>query len=277
MKKTSQDKLRMYSALAGTAIASSAGAQVVFTDVNPDAIVHDTAFYNLDLNNDGNDDFIFRADTVVSSSYSVGLATVNIVGDTGNAVLGSIYASMYPFPFALNNGDTVKPGNPNWNAYAQNSGLNYLGVNVAATYTYGNWVGAHDKYIGLRIDSAGTYHYGWARLSVSAGSDTIIVKEYAYEQTANQYIICGMVAGVPSHHPVAGINIHAYESSVFVHTAQPENGGKISIYDMSGQLVREEEVTSGEMKIDMAGVATGMYVVHVQQGETISSQKIYLR
>jgi hypothetical protein len=277
MKKSTQDKLKMYSALAGTAVVSSAGAQVVFTDINPDTIVHDTAFYNLDLNNDGTDDFQFSADTMMTSSYSAGIAQVQIIGNNNDAVLGSLYATTYPFPFSLNNGDTVKPANPNWNAYAQNSGLGYLGVFLTASYNYGNWVGVQDKYIGLRIDVGGQLHYGWARMSVSPHADTIIIKEYAYEQTPNQYIICGLVAGVPAQHVATGVNIHAYENAVFVHTNTPEKGGKVSVYDMMGKLVREEEITSGEMRMDMAELSTGMYVVHVQQGEVETTQKIYLR
>jgi hypothetical protein len=277
MKKSSSDKLKMYSALAGTAIASSAGAQVVFTDINPDTVLHDTIFYNLDLNGDATPDFKFLTDTLQGSSMIANFADVNIVGANTDAILGSLYYNTYPFPFQLNNGDSILPANPNWNSYAQNSGLGYLGAFFPPNINYGNWNGVQDKYIGLRIDVAGQFHYGWARLSVSPHADTITIKEYAYNQTPNQYIVAGYVAGVPLHPNATGINVHSFENAVFVHTPTPQNGGTISVYNVNGQLIREEEITSGEMRIEMNDQPTGMYVVQVRQGELETSQKIYLK
>ena len=59
MKKSLQSKLKGYAALAGSVAAVSGGAQVVYVDINPDTILHDSIFYNLDFDNDAVVDFQF--------------------------------------------------------------------------------------------------------------------------------------------------------------------------------------------------------------------------
>src|SRR5574337_1438392 len=118
MKKNLQNKLKAYSAVAGSVAAVSAGAQVIYTDVNPDFIVHDTlSEYSLDLNNDPVTDFVLVSEHIMSSSYNGGIA-IALNQDTANGILGSVFSTPYggiPFPYALNNSDSIKPNSPFWN------------------------------------------------------------------------------------------------------------------------------------------------------------------
>jgi hypothetical protein len=181
MKKSLQEKLKAYSAVAGSVAATSAGAQIVYTDVNPDFVAHDSVIYVLDLNNDLTPDFGFAADTamngVVVTAYAVAVAL------DSNQILGSnysFYSYNIPQPYALNNGDSIKPSSVTW----LDSNYTYLGV-IYPPFVLGNWVGATDKYLGLRVKAGGQYYYGWARLTVPMTSDSIIVKDYAFESTPN--------------------------------------------------------------------------------------------
>jgi hypothetical protein len=275
MKKSLQDQLKAYSAIAGSMAATAGGAQIVYTDVNPDFVAHDTIVYFLDLNNDTIPDFMFAGYDVQTSYGQVGLA-VTLPYDTANGILGSLYYGVYPMPYALNNGDSIRPNSPMWNDTI-NGGYNYLGVLYPGPYTYGNWVGVNDKYIGLRIKVNGQYHYGWARLSVNAGSDSIIIKDYAYEVLPNVGLTAGQLVGIQAQANPAGIRVHAYQHTAFVHVPNPQDGGMISIYDMSGKLIRQVEITSGDMTIDLGDQPAGIYMIHVQQGESTISQKIYTR
>jgi hypothetical protein len=75
----------------------------------------------------------------------------------------------------------------------------------------------------------------------------------------------------------SGVRIHSYENTLFIHTPASQNGGVISVYNMMGELIRKEEITAGDMSINLQNQATGMYIVHVSNGTTETSGKIYLR
>jgi hypothetical protein len=273
MKKSLQDKLKGYIALTGSLAATSAGAQVVYTDINPDTIVHDSLFYNLDFNGDLVTDFQFVTGVQVGSSTWI-YCNVLPQGAATNAVEASIIGQ-YAYPLALNTGDTIKASNPNWISYAQHSAM-YL-ASMIGTNLYGNFRGQNDKYMAARFDISGVTHYGWVRMSINLACDSITIKDYAYEAQADSEIVINDPTGIQQHTNSPAIRVHAYENTVFVHTTEPQNGGAISIYNMTGQLIREEEITSGEMTINLSNETTGMYVVHVRQGNLVTTRKIYLR
>lgn len=274
MKKSLQDKLKGYLALTGSITAVSAGAQVVYVDINPDTIVHDSIFYNLDFNNDAVTDFQFITGVDTTQSPNWVFANVLIQGVTTNAIESSVQTP-YTYPFALNVGDTIKASNPNWVSYAAAS-VQYLASTIGSAY-YGNFLGQNDKYMAARFDISGTTHYGWVRMSINAAADSIIIKDYAYEAQPDSDLVIALPTGIQPLQNANGIRVHAYENTLFVHTAAPQEGGRISIYNMNGQLVREEEITSGEMTVNLANETTGMYVVHVRQGDSMTTRKIYIR
>jgi hypothetical protein len=277
MKKSLQTKLKAYSAVAGSLAAASAGAQVIYTDVNPDFVCHDTDIYVLDLNNDVVPDFVFVTYDTTMGSYSIGVAMALPYGP-GNAIVGSLYYGVYPMPYSLNTGDSIKANSATWHNDTVNGGTQYLGVLYnPGNNVYGNWVGVNDKYVGLRINVAGQFHYGWARLSVSPTSDTIIIKDYAYQELPNVGITAGQIVGVPSQSTPAGMRVHAYQHTAFVNVANPQDGGVVEIYDMTGNLVRTAQIVNNETVIDLGDQPVGIYMIHVRQGDIVYSQKVYIR
>jgi len=66
----------------------------------------------------------------------------------------------------------------------------------------GPWVngghGVTNRYLGVKFEIKGKYHYGWARLSVTRGGDyafTPTLTGYAYETIPNKAIIAGKTKG----------------------------------------------------------------------------------
>ena len=116
MNSNNKKKLKNYLSLAGgiTTAFSSANAQVVYTDVNPDYLLTgNNNTYSLDLNNDGVEDYsVINIDTIqsyMSGSYSYkavikGAALRNPV--LSNSWLINSSASFYE-PTPLNQGDTI--------------------------------------------------------------------------------------------------------------------------------------------------------------------------
>ena len=94
MKKELQNKLSRYTAAAAAVVAAtSATAQITYTDVNPDYSVDDDQDANgftavaLDLNNDATPDFILASRDTVTASH-VRFTLVAPYGSAGNAIAG---------------------------------------------------------------------------------------------------------------------------------------------------------------------------------------------
>jgi hypothetical protein len=70
-------------------------------------------------------------------------------------------------------------------------------LDFGTTFTWGKWTKANDRYLGLKFEIKGKFHYGWARLNVRAGEANITatLTGYAYETVANRSIQAGETKG----------------------------------------------------------------------------------
>ena len=184
-------------------IATQAHAQIIYTDVDPDALytgTNDTC--SLDVDNDGNIDFLIVQSTVnapcpggqspnCAATNSRPKSWVKITPQGTNAVVNAA-----SFAAQL----------PQWQAIAPVSAWNNASDQVLITqgvpaclpfglvnppqwycrpgfYT-GSWLDSASVYspmfLGLRFDSAGSTFYGWARLSIPSNGTSFTLKDYAY-------------------------------------------------------------------------------------------------
>jgi hypothetical protein len=161
---------------------SEADGQIIYTDVNPDFSGAMGSSYAIDLDNNGVDDVIIDNNTY--SSFSIVFPRIYANPQGTNAVLGSIGSGVYAYPYALNSGDNISSG-----ALGTFLG-NYYNNSMNYNNSFGNWVGATDKYLGVQFDISGSTHYGWVRLDVSMNGD-FVVKDFAYESTSGLGIMAG--------------------------------------------------------------------------------------
>lgn len=279
MNKNLQRKLSAYAATTAgaVALAGSADAQIIYTDVNPDAVVSDTVYYDLDMDGDAVVDFVFATEGYTTSYGPVNLSML-YVPVAANAVLGSLYMGSYPLPFVMNNGDSISSTNTSWNDGSVNGGLQYLSV-LTPYGGYGNWQGQTDKYVGVRFNIGSNTHYGWVRLSVSANADTIIIKDYAYNSQPN----IGLLAGETGPLNVAPVNsdpvnIYAADHTVFLQNAGAATGGNVRVYNINGQTVRESAITEENFNISLEGETSGIYFVEVLRPDgTRIVRKVYVQ
>ena len=112
--QSKQSKLAQYTAVAGALIAgSNVNAQIVYTDVSPDAVLDSlSAPYMLDFNNDANPDLVFSVQNIAGAGSQSGLP-FTYVGDVcavgfpaGNQVIGAVSSSSFAIS-ALNAGDPI--------------------------------------------------------------------------------------------------------------------------------------------------------------------------
>lgn len=179
-----QNKLKAYSTLAGAAVGVAATGQVVYQDIDPDAVIDEVGdFYDLDLNQDGVMDFRIEFTDEILFKYG-DYMTLNFEGikikgfGKNNRVRSDRYGK------AMNAADTLgdsvhvydpgampvlkAPGGPNFYMSGVLRGMtkyNYLG-NEFEGYPVGEFENVEDKYIGLMFQANGMQHLGWVRLSV---------------------------------------------------------------------------------------------------------------
>ncbi len=270
-------KLKSYSALAGSLLAVSGAAegQIVYTNITDYTATNNGDAYLLDLNNDTNDDFNFTLgfSTTTASTYFGG-SQKNQLRMVRAQQLGSNEMAVDTYNFAnvfnLNsNIDATKT----WLTYGSGAfmalGVNY--VNICP------WVGATDKYMGLKLDITGSVHYGWARLDVSANSDAFTIKDYAYELTPNKKILAGDKGTTTSVSQLSDVNSTVYASGNTI-TIQLSNAGEadITVTNVLGEIIKTMRMTEGRGAIDMLGTASGVYFVTVNANGKTASTKVFI-
>jgi hypothetical protein len=291
MKKstTLSRKVKNYTLLASSILASSmaAKAQIIYTDVDPDqeigGVIPDTypttVYDSIDLNNDGLFDFKMTLSiTGTNSNPNIPGFSFHEVMDgffnAANAIF--TYSVEYaPIVFKMECGDSVPQGN-------QLYGLNYAVFSFQnSTFKAGNWNDEHDQYVGVKCTVDGETHYGWIRIDVNT-KDTlpnIVVKEYAYEATANKKIEVCDTGGF-------GVGIHEIQNQQGDVTVfpNPSRGNcritlnekwqgdiQMSVRDVSGKEVFATNFESNgqkrELPFDFSQLSSGLYFIHFKSAE----------
>jgi hypothetical protein len=207
-------RLLAYAAAAGAVCSTQAAAEVVYTPA------HGSLFngtYFLDLNHDGINDFAFLANGFVSSRSTDNCVRVQPLV-TGNRILAartnfvfSRYAlcqttGLQPAPVPLEAGAVIGPGAP---FLKSASVLGGTGTSGLYNRSFGRWLGAGYRYLGLVFEIKGKEHFGWARLNLTSpglGSDNsasasnkrcesgalcLAIGGYAYETIPGKPIVAG--------------------------------------------------------------------------------------
>ena len=285
-KSTLENKLKKYTALASgiTVIAGAANAQVLHTDLNPDVILTGQgAFYLMDLNADGTDDFTFvTADTTVTGttsglSYTLDVKAGVVYPGSGNS-------------WMANSSDTTVANVPNGSSIGPSdfNGLgtsgSYLGmmldisipmISYSLTYPGGNFLGS-DGFVGLKFDISGSTHYGWARVEMSSTGNTLTIKEYAYESTAGTGILAG-ANGVGINEVSSLIEIRNVNNEILILTTETLNNAEATITSISGKQISKQSINNQVEKINLNEVSSGIYFVNVRTDAGITTKKVYVR
>jgi len=193
-------------------ITTQAQAQIIYTDVIPDATyTGSTDTCSLDLDNDGNIDFLIVQNTVnapcpVGPSPSCAATNtrprswVKITPQGTNAVVNAA-----SFAAQLSEWQAIAPASA-WNTASDQVLLNQ-GPPVCGVFGpqnqwacrrggYGGaWLDsvsvASPRFLGLRFESAGSTFYGWARLSIPGNGTRFTLKDYAYHGLPEAGITAG--------------------------------------------------------------------------------------
>ncbi len=296
-------KISAYTTLATAFLAgrNEANGQIIYTDVIPDTTFNQNfGMYGLDLNNDGQNDFKIRllkysGSSTSSSSSSGSIQAVGAAGPVGNSVMGSIISFSGSNIYMANAhamGDTIGV-NQEWQACSDSSfssssstsSFNASMIMAASVPNYGivlgNWLGAQDKFLGLKFKIGASNYYGWARLDVDtiATDWSFTIKDYAYNAEPDSQILAGQL--FPTS--VAEIKtadkdlykIKTVNNLLFLSLNSIEFiSSKLTIYTISGAEIRTEELLDIETPLKLRDIGKGVYLIKVVKGEKQQIKKV---
>lgn len=192
-------KLFSYSAAAATFILlnSKADGQIVYHNIDPDTLLEENGIYELDFNDDGITDIIFKGDFSLSTSFSTSWFSVfyrhqKFYISGFDAVVDD--PSM-PASFGVQNLDSsyIVGESALWNTADEIILGNFYTHFNDFYHDDANWF-HDDQQLGVRFLIDGEYHYGWVRLSINDFNKyeelpKLIVQDYAYEAIPGQPIL----------------------------------------------------------------------------------------
>ncbi len=268
------NKLKSYSALAGSIalISTQADAQIIYTDINPDSTTNIGGnFYNLDLDNGGIFDYTIRLNIGTYSSYTSQQVAITPTGSNG--IAGDTIGG-YVYPTAFNSGDTIK-STLQFNFTSSQSMASYFG----SGYSYGNFLGQSDKFVGLVFNIGPTLHYGWARFDVDATASLFTIKDYAYNATPDAYILAGeMPVGIVENPLAHNASIYSSDKNIIIQFSIDKLvQADVKITNVLGQEVYAGSLGNKETAIDLSKEKTGIYFVTISQESIVYTKKVYLR
>lgn len=274
MKKefTFSKKLAAYSVIAAAGITAVNG-QVVYTDVNPDVTFNPMDSVSLDIDGNATPDYYIKFHTF-STATNDQLFMAPLVN--GNQQMGSSgWASWNWYGSALNLNDPINSSG----AWVCPGGIDSRSrVFFASTYggsTYGNFADGTDHYMGIQFDIAGSTHYGWVRVNVASDVSNIVLKDFAYESTAQGSILAGATVTNIEQDVINSANIFAYEKQVTIELSEQVEGS-VRIYNAIGQEVYSDNISDVNMIIDMPTAQAGIYTVVIESNSFVTQKKINL-
>jgi hypothetical protein len=187
LNPTIDSRLAAYMALASAAgvaalAATPAEAKVLYTPAN----IGIGGALAIDLNHDGIDDFTFQ--TYIASHNRVLGVALDVKGNAIIAAAGGFGAAALPIasPIAPGKAFTTASRGGGFGEVLMESSIHY----GSASGTYGPWLGAQNKFLGLKFLINGEVHFGWARVTVNSIHGAVLTG-YAYESVANKPLRAG--------------------------------------------------------------------------------------
>jgi hypothetical protein len=236
-------------------VSATVHAQIVYTDI-PDATPNAT--FSLDLNNDGDVDFMLYFG---GSSGNVG---VLCSPQQNNAYAGNVVGSDY-FAWALASSASICDSLATW------YGTNYPGTLGVGSST-GYWPGVTDRYLALKLIVGANTYFGWVRLDVLPTSTSFTVKDYAYNSTPNACIQAGQTTlGLEeSNHAALTIFPNPFSASTTIQAMGNLNDATLIVSNAYGQTVKCFEHLSGQsITISRDDLPSGLYFFRLEEGEVV--------
>lgn len=232
-------------------------AQIVYTDIEPDYVIQDLEdSYQLDLNNDGINDFSIFNFEIVNNGFPPARISDDNNGVNAVTVIYNYEAFIIPLEE-----DTVIYSDESSNSYPF-SVYGYLDTSDCTdlpSWCFMTWNGKTNKYIGLRFLITGQTHYGWARLDFINGQ--WIVKDYAYNATPNEPIQTGQKALSIEDFNLQQVKVMVSNRQISI--LNLTDRASFNLYSINGQKIRYGNLEQNSGNINMLDLHSGLYILEL--------------
>ena len=257
-------------------------AQEVIVDVNPDQLItSSTSSYTIDMDDDGTVEFLFRVqemsgDTVLGGQPSTYVGASAIFGALNGQPAGVNDNSI----FTLTNfaeGEIVSAANDFGVDTSYSLGINLLidaGIGIFP-YLYGSFLGANNAFLGVSFESEGNTHYGWIELSVSSGSDSIIIHSYGYNQSVEEAVGVGGLGAVQAQ-VLNDIHVWSNYETLFVEINSSLIGGLYKIISADGKVYYSGKFSSIINELNPKDLPRGVYTLIIDSDKGPGMKRFYI-
>ena len=265
MNKDLRERILRYSSIAGAvAGVTPLTAQEMYTDIPDTTIDTNGGFYDLDLNQDGRDDFRiiqFVDSGLVGNTNAIFITPLDSVG---NKVVGEALNG-YNYPARLLPGNTIFR-NSNFNGVGGSNNYGYMAfvVDGQGGYPNSNWVGpVEDGYLGLLINVGDSTLFGWARLNVSDSSKSFTLKDFSVSTKDEGPIQAGSVFLDQAELLMEKLKWFVREDELVIDF---EAKGRLNwrVIDLQGRTILEGSARPGRNLIDIHSLSTGIHVLQFE-------------
>jgi hypothetical protein len=245
---------------------SLSNAQFIYIDIDPDTTISDSGgYYNLDLNNNGTDDFKISRYTYMDYN-AVDLQTLH----------DSCYASCYSLETAhFANAYSFNDSIGNFSPWVNSSGaINIANYGGMTTIMHpGAFLGEVDKCLGLMLVTNNNTYYAWVRIDVASDASWFKMKDYAYNNTT---LFAGQMTTSMNETAKKPKDFELYYSNNEVVLKNINNKEIINakLYNQSSQLIKDYGIVKKDIHINKTNFKNGLYFLVIETKKQIKTLKI---
>jgi hypothetical protein len=148
---------------------------------------------------------------------------------------------------------------------------------VVVTNTAGDTVGNINNMFYLFQQSAGstvTHTIPSTLTSLSGFTGTVYLTDQILDETCSMAYPVNCAIGISEFTATNSLNIYPNPASDKVVIGNLENGSMISVYDSRGKLLKNYSSLRSEFILNRDGLKNGLYLITVQNGNKIQTQKV---
>lgn len=170
--------------------------QVIVTDLTPDTIVNNNEIFQIDVNQDGIDDFRFihedSAAALGLNGNGIGIRILHLDAEFLGGLPVQDPTHYYPYPYSLNTSIDSSAVGDEWVVqHPLTDMIRVLNLQFTTGAYAGQWLNDLEAYLGIRIRINGEWHYGWILMEVAANATQNTIKAFAWQQQAGKKIRAG--------------------------------------------------------------------------------------
>lgn len=279
-------------------IATHAHGQIVYHDFDPDIVIDEPGVSEeLDLDGNGFADFSFLNSSF--TFYSPGhdsyrnrldilakpLNSLNAIAGTYDYIHTFYGGGWWYYPYALAYNSVIDAFDQWQNHYHQILALITIDFEDGDIHYApdADWFNSNisetiDHYLGIRfVDSENQNHYGWIRCDVIDSGKTLVIKDYAYNETVDNGIYAGTLIGAFPEGLDIYWTVYAFDHQLYVYVGTPQTEDfKFRIFDINGSLMFSSHLMDKYSTFDLKALAAGVYLVEIQSSMNRYTKKIFL-